>query len=161
MGYIKRKTLRKPSHNYNGKYSYFITICTKNRKEFFGKIVNSQMNLTDIGETALQCWNEIPIHYPGTKLDNFVIMPDHIHGILHLEGVATHALSLQSEKRKYDRLPRVIGGFKSAVSKLIHQKFPDRNFKWQRSYNDKIIMNEYELENVRKYIIKNPSLIKN
>ena len=75
-------------HNwdYRSDGSYFITICTKNRDHFFGDIQNGNMILTEIGQLAYQFWNEIPDHFPSIELGNFVIMPNHVHGILTIHG---------------------------------------------------------------------------
>lgn len=68
--------------DYSNNGAYFITICTKNRRHFFGKIHNGVMQLTEAGKIAYQLWEEIPDHFPFIELGNFVIMPNHVHGIL-------------------------------------------------------------------------------
>ncbi len=75
-------------HNwdYRSDGSYFITICSKNREHFFGDIQNGKMVLTEIGQLAIQFWKEIPDHFPSIELGNFVIMPNHVHGILTIHG---------------------------------------------------------------------------
>jgi putative transposase len=65
---------------------YFITICTKNREHFFGHIENKQMVLTNLGKIAQQYWDKIPEHFPFVELINFVVMPNHVHGLLYLQG---------------------------------------------------------------------------
>jgi putative transposase len=76
------ESIRKPSWDYGSNAAYFITICTNNREHFFGEIVDGQMNLNQIGQFAHNFWLEIPEHYPFVLLNNFVIMPNHMHGIL-------------------------------------------------------------------------------
>jgi REP element-mobilizing transposase RayT len=71
--------------DYGSNAPYFVTICTKNRKHFFGKIVEGEMHLTEIGQSAYDCWNEIPNHFPFVVLDEFVVMPNHIHGIIIID----------------------------------------------------------------------------
>lgn len=68
--------------DYGWNASYFVTICTKNREHYFGEIVDGEMQLSDIGKMAQQCWREIPGHFPFVILDAFVIMPNHVHGII-------------------------------------------------------------------------------
>ena len=70
--------------DYGGNALYFITICTKNREHFFGEITKGKMKLSEIGEIAKKCWLEIPEHFPFVKLDEFVVMPNHVHGIILL-----------------------------------------------------------------------------
>ena len=82
---------RAPFWDYGWNAAYFVTICTHNRMHWFGEIVNGEMILSDIGKIAQQCWLEIPQHFPFVKLDAFVVMPNHIHGILIIDKPETHA----------------------------------------------------------------------
>ena len=75
-------TTRLPSWDYGANAPYFVTICTKNREKFFGKIINNSVRLSPIGKIAQKYWLEIPKHFPFVKLDKFIIMPNHIHGII-------------------------------------------------------------------------------
>ncbi len=143
----KRKTIRLKNYNYSSPGDYFITICTKNNKFFFIENKTKQI--------ANNCWEEIPQHFNNVELDEFIIMPNHIHGIIVIIDAvgARHALPLQN-KRQHQMLPKVIGLFKSCVTKKIHQFNPD--FQWQKSYYEHVIRNEKELDNIRKYINENP-----
>jgi len=75
-------SVRYRGYDYSSPGKYFITICTKGKTPYFGKIKNGRMNLSAIGEIAEKLWNDIPIHYPMVELDKFIIMPDHLHGII-------------------------------------------------------------------------------
>ena len=77
-----RKPNRHPFWNYSSDGAYFVTICTKNREHFFGEISGGKMVLNDVGEIAQNFWAEIPHHLSGVKLLDFVVMPNHIHGII-------------------------------------------------------------------------------
>lgn len=69
--------------DYSADAAYFITICTNGREYYFGEILESkQMNLSEIGHYVYKCWSDIPSHFPFVKLDAFIVMPDHIHGII-------------------------------------------------------------------------------
>ena len=68
--------------DYGSNGAYFVTICTQNREHFFGEISDGQMHLNEIGRLAEKFWSEIPVHFPFIELGNFVIMPNHVHGIL-------------------------------------------------------------------------------
>lgn len=137
--------------NYDNGGFYFITICMKNRRNFFGTIENGQIYLTDYGILANELWNEIPKHFNGIILDDYVIMPDHLHAVVFIVG-DRHACP-QKNKRQYQKLPKIIGSFKSAVSKNIDKRFC---FEWQRSFFDRGIRNEKEYLIYRKYIRDNP-----
>ena len=78
----ERKLNRLKEYDYSKNGYYFITLCTKDGIEYFGKIENEEMILNQFGETAERCWKEIPNHYDNVEIDEFVIMPNHIHGII-------------------------------------------------------------------------------
>ncbi len=152
-----RKPNRLREYDYSLAGWYYVTICTKNHKEYFGKIENEDMILNDIGKTTDECWRDIPKHYKETELDEYIIMPNHIHGIIIIneqKGLTNvgqrHASALQQHV-----LGNMIGSFKSAVSKDAHLH-DLKLFKWQDSFYDRIIRNENELYNIRKYINQNP-----
>ncbi len=163
----RRKSTRLKGYDYSNAGWYFVTICTNKKINFFGKITDGKMKLDKLGEIAQDTWKQIPNHYPEVKLDYFQIMPNHIHGILIIDNIGDvrrnyvgeghqnnvgegHALPL----RKHS-LTNIIGSFKSAVTKSANEnKFI--NFKWQRSFYERIIRNEKELYNIRKYIKQNP-----
>jgi len=71
-------------YDYSRSGAYFVTICVKNKENPLGKIIDGEMILCEIGKISEKCWNEIPIHYPCVQLDKYVIMPNHIHGILKI-----------------------------------------------------------------------------
>lgn len=77
-----RRSIRLNGYDYSQTGVYFITICTQNRECLFGEVVNGAMRLNGLGEIAQRCWNEIPAHFPHVKLDAFVVMPNHVHGVL-------------------------------------------------------------------------------
>ena len=79
-----RKSIRLKGYDYSQAGSYFITICTKYRAHLFGKIVDGKMKLNATGKIADVCWRAIPEHYPNIRLDEFVIMPNHVHGIIFI-----------------------------------------------------------------------------
>ncbi|MCH8872047.1 transposase, partial [candidate division KSB1 bacterium] len=134
---------------------YFVTICTKNREEYFGQISGDEMILNECGKIARQNWLEIPDHFEDVKLDEHVILPNHIHGIVIIdsgdEPVGNrHSCSLQ--ERQYQKLPVVIGSYKSAVTREINQIQNKFHFKWQKSFYDHIIRNDRSLDKIRHYI---------
>jgi putative transposase len=79
--------------DYGANGAYFITICTANRVQYFGKIENCQMQLNQLGQLAEQYWSLIPIHFPFVELGNFVVMPNHVHGILIIDKNANVLLN--------------------------------------------------------------------
>jgi len=79
-------------YDYSQSGTYFITICTDNRESLFGKIVDGVMRLNDAGIMIQSVWNEIPAHYPGSDIDEFVIMPNHVHGIIVIVGAGPYRI---------------------------------------------------------------------
>ena len=86
-----RRSIRLKGHDYTQPGAYFVTICTRDRECLFGHMVNGEMRLNDAGEIARRCWEGIPDHFPSVELDAFVIMPNHVHGIIviHRRGEAS------------------------------------------------------------------------
>ncbi len=149
---------------------YFTTICTKNHLCYFGDIVDDEMMLNDIGEIAIKYWLEIPKHFNNVILDEFTVMPNHVHGILIINGnnncrdvacnvstdntTETNFMSQISPKPL--SLSTIIRSYKSAVTKTINQKHEHGYFAWQPRFYDHIICNEQSFHNIRQYIINNP-----
>ncbi|MGB8316872.1 MAG: transposase [Ignavibacteriaceae bacterium] len=132
---------------------YYITICTRNMKCWFGKIEDEKVVLNGFGKTVEDFWKNIPDHYEKIELDYFVVMPNHMHGIIIINSVETgHAPSLQHHGAT---LGNVIGSFKSAVTKWAHQN-GFTTFSWQARFYDHIIRNEADLFRIRNYIQNNP-----
>ena len=119
---------------------------------WLGQVKNGKMILNDLGKIVGQIWQEIPKHYVSTELDDYVIMPNHVHGIIIINDVETgHAPSLQI---KQPTLGNIIGSFKSAVTKQARQN-DHLYFKWQPRFYDHIIRNENDLRRIRTYIQNN------
>ena len=161
------KSTRLKHWDYSSCGAYYITICTKNREPFLGKITNEKMKLSEIGEIVKNCWLAIPQHYPNVTLDEFVIMPDHMHGLIFIDDLSfvetCHGMSLQTRTRTYNKfsqpvsqsLSMIINHFKSAVKRWCN-KNGFQNFAWQTRFHESILRNEKHLNTIREYIINNP-----
>jgi REP element-mobilizing transposase RayT len=145
----QRTPNRLPGHDYSCPGAYFVTINVRNRDNVFGEISNGLMVLNEWGIIAEKQWLEIPSHFNNCRLDEFIVMPDHFHGITIITAGA------RPLQRQYQLLPIIIGSYKSSVSKKIHQT-GKTDFRWQRSFWDRIIRDEQELNLIRRYIIQNP-----
>jgi len=154
-------TNRLRGYDYGAGGCYYVTICTKNREHYFGEVVietNTEspqhtLQPTQIGEIAGKFWSDIPNHFPFVVLDQFVVMPNHIHGILLFNKTA---ISWQANKfgSQSQNLGSVIRGFKSSL-----KRYADENniiFAWQERFYDNIIHDNNSLDRVREYISKNP-----
>jgi REP element-mobilizing transposase RayT len=169
------KSARWEGWDYSQAGYYFITICTKNREMFFGDVINEKMILSRIGEIAVKYWLETPTGFNNVVLDEFIVMPNHVHGIIVIdnddntvetrhgtENVETrHGASLQDEfKNKFgplmkNSLSSIINHFKGNVKRYCN-KNNFEYFAWQERFYDRVIRNERELYDVRNYILNNP-----
>ncbi|MCX6122782.1 MAG: transposase [Ignavibacteriales bacterium] len=157
----QRKSIRLKEFDYSQPGEYFVTICTKNHNCIFGSIVSGKMDLNDRGKIVDRCWKGILEHFSNVELDEYVVMPNHIHGILILnESVVgtRHAVSLPERfgRPVSDSVSTIVRSFKSAVTKRINEMHltGDAQF-WQPRYYDRIIRSENELQNIRDYIANN------
>ena len=152
------QTARAAWHNYAGGV-YFITICTKNHIHYFGEILDHKMKLSAIGNYAAQCWESIPKHFPHVSTPLFVVMPNHIHGILIIEDPHQERATIASKRPHNEfgtqslNLASVIRGFKIGVTKYARKAGLD--FSWQPRYYDHIIRNADELNRISLYIENN------
>jgi putative transposase len=150
---LRRKPLRLQNCDYSQPGYYFITICTQNRKPWLGNIVNNQMELNNIGHVVQTEWVSLPNRCPGVELDQFVIMPNHMHGILILtENTRYH----HTQKRLKPTVSNIIDSFKGAATYRIHKTVAPE-FAWQKSFYDSIIRNHPMLDAIRHYIVDNPA----
>jgi putative transposase len=181
-----RHSIRLKGYDYSKAGLYFITLCCQDRLPLFGQIVRGnnasvQMILNDAGHIADKCWLEIPMHYPNVILHEYVIMPNHIHGIIEIVGANNHSpititnnhspanvANNDIRAKNISPLPppsppngtsKTIGamvrGFKIGVTKWMRQNTTVHDV-WQRNYYEHIIRNEQSYVRIAKYIINNP-----
>ena len=182
-----RRSIRFKGYDYTQAGLYFITICCQNRACLFGEIENGKMMLNDAGAIANDCWLNIPNHFPNAILHEYVIMPNHVHGIIELVGANNHSpvSELHSPKTvgANNHSPKtknvsVIGDNRAknvsplrSPSKTVGSVV--RGFKigvtkwmrqntdifhiWQRNYWEHIIRDDISYENISQYIINNPT----
>ena len=161
-----RKSIRLKGYDYSQQGCYFVTICTKNRMPLFGEIAGGEMNLNFWGRITDECWQAIPDHYPHVSLDEYVIMPNHIHGIIVINpsgGVGVQnvePLRHEYQINQYQHIiPKSLGsivrGFEIGVTKWFRHH-TDIHTVWQRNFHDHVIRNEEGLNRIRQYIMDNP-----
>ena len=160
-----RRSIRLKGYDYSQPGLYFVTICAQGKQCLFGRIEGTRVCLTKLGALVQKCWDEIPNHFPFVGLEAFVVMPNHIHGILGFHPRAQHAAPLQTAKAVARPVVHVIPGslaavvrsFKSAVSTRAHSVH-DRRARsiWQRNYYERVLRNGKEFDNAARYILENP-----
>lgn len=174
---FSKKARRLQGYDYRWAGLYFVTICTQGREPYFGDVVNGEMIVSDEGQIAFDYWLEIAQPWPHVMLGEFVVMPNHVHGIIGLEnpsekyailpvpGTNTKATILDGPAKnqemaalapKVGSLSHIIGLYKSACTKII-RSVSTEPFGWQPRFYDRIIRSQRELENIEQYILNNPT----
>ncbi len=184
-------SIRLKGFDYGQNASFFVTVCTKDRNNYFGKmkptiertenwedefIYHNYLEKTKIGQIAIDFWKSIPLHHPYVKLDTFVVMPNHVHGILIFDKLANNPKPAETHCNaslpsipfanldsldcinkfgpQSKNLSSVLRGYKAAVkTEAIIRKI---DFSWQPRFHDRIIRNEEEYERIKNYILNNP-----
>jgi putative transposase len=157
----RRRSIRLRGYDYSTIGAYFVTICAYNRKCLFGQIVDEQVQLTDVGEMVRRWVTELERKFSSSKVDTYVIMPNHWHGIICL-GQIEDSLSGIDRGQGALRMSDIVGWFKTMTSNEylrqirveIHQQPLLRL--WQRNYYEHVVRNDDELNRIRQYIADNP-----
>ena len=157
----KRNEIRLKGADYSASGAYFITICTHEKTCIFGQIYNKEVRLNDLGRVANAVWDEVPLHFPQVQTDAWVVMPNHVHGIVFFRGSSSQSVEIIPPPSRSGpvrhSLGRVVGAYKGTVARRIRRTAGDcRNPVWQRNYYDRIIRDEEELYQIRQYIVDNP-----
>ncbi len=149
------KSIRANWWDYASNGNYFITICTKNMIPFFGKLVNEKVNLSEIGNIAQTNWEKISCYFPYVSLGPYIIMPNHLHGIITIEK-SSYPNLIEDAKfgPQSGNLASIVRGYKSSVT--IEARKLNLDFCWQARFYDRIIRDENELQNIIEYIYDNP-----
>ena len=171
-----RKSIRMLAYDYAQPGAYFVTLCTHNRESLFGDIVDDVMCLNTCGQIVQACWQAIPQHISFARLDVFVVMPNHFHAIVRIvekvscQGEASPIcqgnIKSRSDASPLHRMPHgttsgslsaIVQNFKSVTARKINCiKQESATGVWQRSYYERVIRNEGELNAIRQYIENNP-----
>ena len=154
--YPKRRNLRLPRYDYASLGAYFVTICTKDKRFLLGQIVDSRMMQNRFGEAVASVWKEIPLHYPEINNEVFIVMPNHVHGIIIIQDIGR--AGYKPAPTKTHSLSEVVRGFKTYSSRRINeiQKSQGKMVR-QRSYYEHVIRNEKDYQKIGEYILFNPS----
>ena len=166
-----RKPNRLQHYDYSQPGYYFVTTCTQNRKELFGKIVDGQMIPNAAGKMVAKTWHELSIFYHGIRTDQFQIMPNHLHGIIIIVGDGPRAVPNEARFNPNGQprgvvptfsLSEVVHRFKSLTTRLYIEGVKTKGWEpfnaklWQRSFYDHVIRDDESLDDIRAYIKNNP-----
>lgn len=134
---------------------YFVTICTNSKGNILGEIKDGVMYLNEFGELVRRQWLWMENRFNYLKFDEWIIMPDHIHGIMLIDDVVGNGCDRSVQIQKIKSISELIGAFKTTSSKMVHN-LGIIGFRWHKSFYDEIIRDQKSLGRIRKYIIENP-----
>ena len=142
-----RQSIRLRGFDYSSAGTYFITVCCHNREPWFGHIEQEQSVLNQYGIIVSNSWRELADRNRHIRLDEFIVMPDHFHGLIHIENCENSR-----------PIGRLVAAFKTVVCKSIRTNHQNPNIQiWQRNYWEHIVRSEIECNAVRRYIRNNPA----
>jgi putative transposase len=177
-----RRSIRVKGYDYSSEGAYYVTIVTQARECLFGEIIDGEMQFNEYGKIVQKRWDEIPIHFPNVELGAFVIMPNHVHGIIFItterrsEVVSpqnnpnnniqdaymdeTFTLGRETLPPRKPTLGQIVAYFQYQSTKEMNRIETDNAITkfWQRNYYEHIIRDEKDLQNKTDYIEANPSL---
>jgi len=152
-----RRSIRLQGFDYSRPGTYFVTLCSQNRECLFGNIVDGEMRLNDMGRMVADTWEWLAEQYDHVTLDEWVIMPNHVHGLIVLtDDCRGGSRTAPTGKRK--PVGRLIGAFKTVSTKRINELRQTPGDKlWQRNFWEHIVRDESEWHRIREYIQDNPA----
>ena len=164
-----RRSIRLKGYDYTQPGAYFVTLVTKDRACLFGEIAEGRVRPNTIGVIVEKCWYDLERHFPMVSLDEFILMPNHLHGIMWMgEASASYTRNVQQTIKAVALPQRPIGtapgslgaiiqNFKSVSTRKINQILGRSGQKvWQRDYYEHIVRDKAELNRIRRYIQNNP-----
>ena len=167
----RRRSIRLQGYDYRKAGAYFITTVTQGRTCLFGDVVDGEMVLNDVGRLVQAAWDELPHHYPHVELDAFVIMPNHVHGIIRIVGAGLKPASTglkpatpfvraglkPAPTDKRASLSEILRAFKTFSARRINEhRCKSGQPVWQRNYYEHVVRSESALGRIREYIMNNP-----
>jgi putative transposase len=154
-------SIRLRGYDYTSEGLYFITICSHEKRCVFGRIVKTRAVLSAAGLIIREGWVAIPLHFAQTRLHAFVIMPNHLHGIVEIcskPGRSSAAPLLETEASvRAGSLGAIVRSFKAAATKRVHQQLKWTRPLWQRNYFEAIVRDGEEFSAATRYILENPA----
>lgn len=166
-----RRSIRLRGYDYTQVGAYFVTVTVRGRLALFGEVVDDMVRLNDAGEMAREVWQGMPRRFPFVEVDAFVVMPDHVHGIVVIRGDGTRApikdaptpdradTDVTSTARA---LGDVVGAYKSLTTAAYIRGVHDSHWPpfygrlWQRNFYERVIRDGYEMNELRAYVRDNP-----
>jgi putative transposase len=156
----RRKNLRLRGYDYSRPGVYFITICTTKHRSLFGDVRGGQIICNDAGNAVAEIWANLPQRFPIVALDSFVVMPNHVHGVVVFNnpGIKQNLGAASSAPTTLVALGRVVRAFKSETAIRVNAILKTSGHPvWQRNYFEHIVRSGRDLDEIRQYIHDNPT----
>ncbi|MCR4304252.1 MAG: transposase [Gallionella sp.] len=171
-----RRSLRLKGYDYSLEGAYFVTICAHGKACLFGDVIGDEMKVNELGRNVQAVWNDLPVHYPHVATDAFVVMPNHVHGVIVIRAGGCEAAGYpmahvvnfspdHAERRAGLKpaptarhgLSEIIRGFKTFSARRVNEfRESTGTSLWQRNYYDHIIRNDADYNRIAEYIANNP-----
>ena len=162
---LHRRSIRLRGVDYSEAGAYFITICAAETRNVFGRVEDGTVILSPLGEIVRACWVQIPEHFPAASLKEFVVMPNHLHGIIGLTVGARYIVPFDRRSRTLEgfqkpvrgSIPTIVRTFKAAVARRAKKELGmDGSDIWQRNYFERVLRDGKEYADASRYILENP-----
>jgi REP element-mobilizing transposase RayT len=156
-----RRSIRLQGYDYSQTGAYYVTLCVQNRECLFGFVENDEMKLNPAGLIVQSVWNGLSEYFQGIDIDASVVMPNHLHGIIVIDGSTEPGQTRRSAPTM--ALSEVVQRFKTFTTTKYGKGIVEENWSpfpgklWQRNYYEHIIRNETALNKIREYIFNNPA----
>lgn len=158
--YPQRIYTRLRGYDYSQPGFYFVTICTHDHSSILGSVETGQMGLSAFGGIVHECWKDVPRHYGGVTNDLFIVMPNHVHGIIVLRGEDPHPPERSGSKpdrTEVHSLSEIVRGFKTYSARRINDRRRSPGVPvWQRGFYEHVVRNDHEYRRIGEYIRQNP-----
>jgi putative transposase len=158
-----RQSTRLSGYDYSQSGAYFVTICTYKHQSILASISNGVVQLNPTGEKVQTCWMEIAQHFAFAEISTYVIMPNHVHGIVVINKLAweQNASTRDAGTESFGKpvsssLPTIIRSYKSAATRRVNLSLGNKSNLWQKGYYEHVIRSEKELVQIGEYILGNP-----
>ena len=159
-----RQSVRLENFDYSQIGHYFVTVCAYEKRMLFGSVAHGVVELSVVGRIAQSAWTQIPEHFRDLDLGEFVIMPNHMHGIVSIMPRARHAVPLPDKARLEGfsspvagSIATIVRSYKAEVTRRVRAELRDSSFiAWQRGFYEHVIRNSREYSDAERYIVENP-----
>lgn len=158
----QRRSLRLKGYDYSQAGAYFVTICAHGKACLFGDVIGSEMKVNELGRKVQAVWDDLPVHYPHVATDVFVVMPNHVHGVVVLRaGLGSDHAEMRAGFKPAPTarhgLSEIVRAFKTFSARRINE-FRETSGApvWQRNYYEHVIRDDADYNRIAEYIANNP-----